>query len=1570
MRQGRYTNSQRQVPAERLAWTVEIPEEGCDFAAVLAACRPYMASRAAAMSDREWFTYVYELLRSRCFPENYVHEADEELDQAAAFFMEVANCVLTRERTSCAFDRCRDYELLTPEEEQDCGILPEYHRFVEQFYDGGIYLMMRLSRIVTPFDTHGHITGVHHVAMYMARQIAHTGIAVDLGLVSGAAAMHDIGKYGCRANEQRRVPYLHYYYTYQYCEHNDLPVIGNIASNHSVWDLELENLSIESLLLIYADFRVKSVRENGKEIVCFWSLKDSYDIILSKLDNVDDAKRRRYRKVYGKLHDFEEFLISLGCSTDLETGLQAMYEEPYAVFLQPEEITDAMIRRAVAANLAVMHDIGRGERFLSLMEQIRSEQNGYHLRTLLTLLEEYSAYLPLRQKEIICDVLFEMLSHRDADIRARAAEVLGRLIGDCEIHFAKELPEDCPDMTAGRSVEEGFREFLFRIMHPDEKVSVLQRRHSGFAMKTVLTTLMASAPEHKGTITRIYREACEVADLDMLGRFILMDGAQEIAYADCGEGERAGLSCFAVECLREDALELRVAALRFMLAWLSQGWEPETNLSALAAEIYPDIDHESYCLRYLVARIREYYGIPSERGMGIYDVSLLYLENQRTQVPWICRSVNLDVLRARQEQITDSGVRYQYASHLLHLLQYADTVVIRRQAGENLVHLVPLLDNAQRYEIALELVRTLENGAIMVSEYLPPYLGQIVLLLNDQQRPLLLQELETLATSTARHTVMAAMQTIGVFLTRVPDEICGQLAEDHRTAEGILCRGLLHYEPEVAEEAYHVLGCNVYGSEVLSLEGKRRLFSDLMRQILTTMPRSGDRIETAIPGIGDAISVYSIAAFSNGIYRFLCDWRMDHDEPAYEEESRPAAFFPGTFDPFSEGHLEITRGLLRMGYRVYLSLDEYSWSKRTQPFEIRRQILWLASAPLSNVYLFPEAVQINIANQEDLQRLETLFGTKPWIVAGSDVVQNASAYRVPDVGEDTIYYFPHAICERGGETTQEDRDAVRGLLHGEIRYLQLSSFHDTVSSSRIREAVILDRDITGLVDPVVRNYIMSRRLYAIRSVYKTVAMSLPIDVEERQEAGSLLLDMLGEMPCSGISHRSDERLAGEHALVLWLTENGGHRICGAGLWHDLDPDGFYDACGSVAEAGSLRQIVSGRIAVLTAIYGEQGALDDKQLTVINELLVSLQSKGYSYALCRSRDVPEAFVLHGAVHVAGTADWYVVNLTHPLVVFYDTPAAFHEPFSEDPEVVGAVRNAHFGVLRALTGMFPGELLLTFDAKLLNYRLIRLITESNGVGVEPTQPRVLGPKMCVPFGKILRGTVIPNTVTRQFDTERVFKSDLSGFSICEKPGYAPLDVQAAAIRAFGRPMVLVDDLYHYGFRQRVLQRHMERAGIGLSEIVVGVISGHGRDIARERGVSVQAAYTVMNMRACLVESEMLPLVGGDSIESEATSQTTALVSVNRILPYADVSKELRCDRDEFYHLSEVCLSGAAAIYSALERRYRMMYSRNLTLERLDEVMVQPRILESCAGGDMTRTPSEVLGHELERLRRLQG
>ena len=148
------------------------------------------------------------------------------------------------------------------------------------------------------------------------RALRRGGVPLDLALVSGSAAGHDIGKFGCRPGE--RVPYLHYYYTDQWFRRRRLTDIGHVAANHSVWDLELDYLSVESLLLIYADFRVKQTRDDqGREVTQIFSLAEAFNVILSKLDGVDWEKRRRYELVYARLYDFEQFMLARGVDVTL-----------------------------------------------------------------------------------------------------------------------------------------------------------------------------------------------------------------------------------------------------------------------------------------------------------------------------------------------------------------------------------------------------------------------------------------------------------------------------------------------------------------------------------------------------------------------------------------------------------------------------------------------------------------------------------------------------------------------------------------------------------------------------------------------------------------------------------------------------------------------------------------------------------------------------------------------------------------------------------------------------------------------------------------------------------------------------------------------------------------------------------------------------------------------------------------------------------------------------------------------------------------------------------------------------
>ena len=164
-----------------------------------------------------------------------------------------------------SFDPCLDLLPLPEDSIPGSRVEGQYRLFTDTVRQDHLMAVMRLGMEATPFDPASHTIGVHNVALHTAILAKRAGFPVDLPLVRAAALGHDIGKFGCRGEDLGRIAYLHYYYTWQWFSRNRMEEIGYISANHSTWDLEFENLPIESLLLIYADFRVRGTRQPGEK---------------------------------------------------------------------------------------------------------------------------------------------------------------------------------------------------------------------------------------------------------------------------------------------------------------------------------------------------------------------------------------------------------------------------------------------------------------------------------------------------------------------------------------------------------------------------------------------------------------------------------------------------------------------------------------------------------------------------------------------------------------------------------------------------------------------------------------------------------------------------------------------------------------------------------------------------------------------------------------------------------------------------------------------------------------------------------------------------------------------------------------------------------------------------------------------------------------------------------------------------------------------------------------------------------------------------------------------------------
>ena len=124
-----------------------------------------------------------------------------------------------------------------------------------------------------------------------------------------------------------------------------------------------------------------------------------------------------------------------------------------------------------------------------------------------------------------------------------------------------------------------------------------------------------------------------------------------------------------------------------------------------------------------------------------------------------------------------------------------------------------------------------------------------------------------------------------------------------------------------------IFGETLFASEVFSREDKAWLFTLCAHKLLFLMVENKE---------SSLIYLYSSALLYH-IYRFIILYEVDCGGFHFRAH-RKIAFFPGTFDPFTLSHKAIVQAIRDLGFEVYLAIDEFSWSKKTQPSLIRRQI--------------------------------------------------------------------------------------------------------------------------------------------------------------------------------------------------------------------------------------------------------------------------------------------------------------------------------------------------------------------------------------------------------------------------------------------------------------------------------------------------------------------------------------------------------------------------------------------------------------------------------------------------------
>ena len=1521
---------------------------------VLALCRPELETLCPGEPSEGWLAYAYDYARRLLYPEK---TDAEPFAPGAVFLLSVLQVLFAAEAELLPHDPAWTFDFLTDDELAGSPCAPSYQRFLRLWRREFVYELMRLGLEVTPYRTLEHIAGVHHLAVTAARALRKSGVAVDVALVSGAAAGHDLGKFGCRPGE--RVPYLHYFYTDQWFRRRRMTDIGHVAANHSVWDLEPDYLSVEALLLIYADFRVKQLHDaQGREITRISTLAQAFQVILDKLDDVDGEKQKRYTRVYARLEDFEQFMVSCGVDVTMSGGDTPPLPEKHTALMTDDEALRALTLRCVGHNMELMHRLTDQRSFARLLEEARGETDWRRLRAYLAVMESYSLYLHIPQKVQTLTFLYELLMHREGDIRRQAAALLGEIIAGFHAGYAKERPADIrPDPRAITDVDQ-WRLYLDKILYPDHKLMPQHRRWIGYTLKFAVGSLLSHCPgREERFLAPVFAYYRRPEDLDDYTAFQLLDTAAALPDTAYTASRARQMTAFAAALSLRKDLTIRMAAV-LLLDRLARLY-PEDGRALEAVTAVPDGD--SGTLRYLKQDVLSQ-GAPLLLPEDV--VSEIFLDNLKTATPWITKQGNLRLLTDFAR--SGKSPALHIATHLSNLIKVSDRVTVRHSAGNALLALAPRLTADQRNEVAVELCRGLELGQQEFTKYIPDYLGRFALWLPPAELDEVLDDLRVNLSSSDSRVTASVLDTVGViyeaydaYRSRFPETDDAYRRRRERLL-GLLMRGLSGIDGATRQEALFVLGRRVFGSGELGRHEKRRAFMLTQRKLLSA--------QDEFPGEG--LTFYYRAAMLGKLYRFITEERLFHKGFDFGAP-RPVAFFPGTFDPFTLSHKGIVRAIRDQGFEVLLAIDEFSWSKKTQPYRLRRRIAAMAVADVFHVSIFPEDFPVNIANPENLHELRAAFpGRSVSIVVGSDVVLHASSYK-KSVTPDSIHTFDHVVFRR---TEPDAEPADYSCITGKVLELTLPPQLEEISSTRIREAVDANRDISNLIDPTVQEFIYRRGLYLRepqdKPVLRTEDLSfLPASPETAEK---FLRTMLSVPTAAALRTQIESR--GDDVMVCRDTDG---TILGAASYACLDSARLFARLGDPALSGLVRQNAGGRTLLISGLFVPRGERQsDLCQLLITEVLTLALSREFTYALYLPLEGAvsgygrQLLTLQGFVPAGDSTDALAVDMRCPIVLSRNVDTAVKAPFSSSPRVLAAIAAAHRRLQAALTKPQPGSLVLSLSAGVIYHRLLQRITGRNGVPAEPTTPRVLGPDICVPYGKILRGVAVPNTVTKTLRTDKVYEPDLSTYSIEAYPDYSPLPDQVRTIHAFARPVILVDDMLHDGKRIRRLAPLLAETNTPVDQVLVGYLTGMGRDLMEQLGYDVDAIYYLPNLRLRFVESTLYPFIGGDTVRRSEALPGGLQPAVNRILPYA-APEYTGMDDETAWELSLCCLENARDILLALETEFRSLYARNLTLSRLGEAVILPLCPDKggCMTYDLSRAASTYLEGDIELLKRMR-
>lgn len=113
----------------------------------------------------------------------------------------------------------------------------------------------------------------------------------------------------------------------------------------------------------------------------------------------------------------------------------------------------------------------------------------------------------------------------------------------------------------------------------------------------------------------------------------------------------------------------------------------------------------------------------------------------------------------------------------------------------------------------------------------------------------------------------------------------------------------------------------------------------------------------------------------------------------------------------------------------------------------------------------------------------------------------------------------------------------------------------------------------------------------------------------------------------------------------------------------------------------------------------------------------------------------------------------------------------------------------------------------------------------------------------------------------------------------------------IKSFDRPVILVDNILHKGYRMKALDPLLKKKN-SCTKILAGILSGRGKDLMDIQNREVDSVYFIPKLKIWFNENALYPFIGGDALWRDVYPKRNLLPSINLIMPYTSASFISRC------------------------------------------------------------------------------